>query len=245
MSAGSDRQNQDEPESRLPVTPQRPGLGRVWVSLALFTCLVATFAGLIGRARWQSAVRVGGDETERQAAEVQVTGRLIPEDIRVPLEGRRVMLVVREMIDGKTGSGETLTGLVTRSLKSAGFECVESPGDIDVRVDAARAGAASYLICSARTSSRPENNGTGGYGTYVSTTIDMRLYRTDPSQVLYARKAADHVVGTSLENALQINYDTIATPLSEEVRDELVGLTSHTETGTETSDEEPGFEPAL
>jgi len=202
--------------------PRRSGMWRVWVSLVVFGGFVTAFFGLIGLARFDNAAAPAGEQLS--AVETSAVPPPSRETTGIELDTRRVMVNVRELVDGEVRSGEALANLIREKLETAGFESVNSLQDSDLRDQARRAGSASFLVCIVRATSREGKDGSGVPYTRVSLTIDLRVYLTDSFRALYARKASGHAMDDDLEDVLDAAHDEVTRPLVDEAVAKLTGL---------------------
>jgi len=222
---------------------RQPGMWRVWVSLVVFSGLVAVFFALVGLARLENA-GVPAEEQPSAAGAGAVRPRS-RETTHTELDTRRVMVVVREQVNGEVRSGETLSGLVREALETAGFEPVDSSEDPDLHDRARRAGLASFLVCIARATSREGQDASGVPYTRASMTIDLRVHLVDPSRLLFARKASGHAMGVDLKTAIETAHDKVTRPLLDEAVAKLTGLLDSDIEGVKPPDlQEPAaYEP--
>ncbi len=201
------------------VEPSRRAMWRVWTSLAVFGILLAAFVALADWAHWAESVR--REVKNQPVAETQDVPRASRDTQRVPLDTRRVLLVVSEQIDGKERVDKQLMGLLRETLETAGFDPIESSAGSRVREQALSAESASYMTCSVRASSR-EEAGTGRV--HVSLSADIRVYQSAPFRMLFARKESSRAAGTTLDDAFRAAHDKVTRPLIEQAVSRLAAV---------------------
>ena len=208
-SVSPDEQRHDSEPT--PIPPQPHGMWRVWVSLIVFSSIVAAFFGLVGLARLENAAGSAESRSSGMGSGIVIPSR---QDTTVPeLDVRRVLVVVSEQVDGNIRSGDALAGLIRDRLETAGFEPVDSAEQSSLRVQARRAGSAMFVNCTVRATSRDGVDISGVPYTRISMTADLQVHLTDSSRALFARKASGHAMGVDVETAIEAAHDKVTRPL--------------------------------
>jgi len=216
------------PHCGAPLPPRR-GIRRVMLSLVLFGTVVVVFGVLVGWAQWESVSRP--PQESGRATEPADTRPDPHEKAHIRLDSRRVLLDVREYVDGQPRPPVELTHMLRASLDAAGFEPVESAPGSRPRDNAIRTGSASYVVCTARSSVRKEETVTGAARCYVSMTIQLTAYHVDPTRVLYVRKVSGRADDVTVEDALGTAREELAVPLFDEAQTKLVGTLAPVDNG--------------
>ena len=216
-----DRKHDSEPVS---ILPQPQGTWRVWVSLIVFSGVVAAFFGLVGLARLENA----GGAAKNQPSATR-TENIIPPRQDMPvteLNVRRVLVVVSEQVDGGIRRGDALAGLIRGRLETAGFEPVDSAeqSQSPLRDRARRADSATFVNCTVRATSRDGVDMSGVPYTRISMTTDLQVHLTDSSRALFARKASGYAMDVDMETALEAAHDKVTRPLLDKAVARLVRM---------------------